>query len=166
MKRFFWLLFFAQAKKSDPRQRKLLLLLLLLLQSLNASMPQCQNQDNGNRKGKSFRLAASHFSLLAQRKVTKRKRALPRALRAARSGSADAPGIRGRGILPLPRTAHIHVRRPFGVFPRSIRRCGREPGKSKATATAIAKATATATATAKAEAKTAAAKVPARTAAD
>ncbi|WP_220094799.1 hypothetical protein, partial [Pantoea dispersa] len=27
VKRFFWLLFFAQAKKSDPRQRKLLLLL-------------------------------------------------------------------------------------------------------------------------------------------
>ncbi|WP_236614883.1 hypothetical protein, partial [Xanthomonas sacchari] len=50
------------------------------------------------------------------------------------------PGIRGRGILPLPRTAHVHVRRPFGVFPRAGRRFGREPGKSKAGATAKAKA--------------------------
>ncbi|WP_225210015.1 hypothetical protein, partial [Xanthomonas bonasiae] len=34
---FFWLLFFAQAKKSDPRQRKLLLLLQSFkLQNLNA----------------------------------------------------------------------------------------------------------------------------------
>src|SRR5215213_11459308 len=60
---------------------------------------------------------AGHFSLLVQRKVTKRKHALPCALRAARYGSADAPGIRGRGILPLPRTAHIHVRRPSGFSP-------------------------------------------------
>ncbi|MBB4127450.1 hypothetical protein GGR77_002764 [Xanthomonas translucens] len=77
--------------------------------------PSSDTQTSGNSKG--FRLAAGHFSLLAQRKVTKRKRALPRALRAARSGSADAPGIRGRGILPLPRTAHIHVRRPSGFSP-------------------------------------------------
>ncbi|WP_206751322.1 hypothetical protein, partial [Xanthomonas sontii] len=65
-------------------------------------------------------------------------------------------GIRGRGILPLPRTAHIHVRRPSG-FSRLVRRFGREPGKSKATAkataTATAKAAAMATATATATAK-------------
>ena len=81
--------------------------------SFKASKSQSQNQG----KGKGFRLTASHFSLLAQRKVTKRKRALPCALRASRSGSADAPGIRGRGILPLPRTAHILVRRPSGFSP-------------------------------------------------
>ncbi|MCW1777180.1 hypothetical protein NB693_22795 [Pantoea ananatis] len=56
--------------------------------------------------GKGFRLAASYFSLLVQRKV-----------------------------MPLPRTAHVPVRRPFGVFPRAGRRFGREPGKSKAEAT-------------------------------
>ncbi|MDL5367471.1 hypothetical protein QSH18_17815, partial [Xanthomonas sp. NCPPB 2654] len=43
----------------------------------------------------------------------------------ARSGSASMTGIRGRGILPLPRTAHILVRRPFGVFPRHGRRFGK-----------------------------------------
>ncbi|WP_217693784.1 hypothetical protein, partial [Xanthomonas graminis] len=114
------------------------------LQSFKASKSQWQNQDNDNSK--SFRLAASHFSLLAQRKVTKRKRALPRAFRAARYRSASMTGIRGRGILPLPRTAHIHVRRPFGVLPSHGRRFGREPSKSKAMATATAKARATATA--------------------
>ncbi|MDL5365462.1 hypothetical protein QSH18_07575 [Xanthomonas sp. NCPPB 2654] len=91
------------------------------------------------QRQKLSRFGASHFSLLAQRKVTKRKRALPSAFRAARSRSASMSGIRGRGILPLPRTAHIPVRRPFGVFPRHGRRCGREPGKSTATATASAK---------------------------
>jgi len=40
-------------------------------------------------------------------------------------------GIRGRGILPLPRTAHIHVRRPCGVFPRHGRRSEGNPVSQK-----------------------------------
>ncbi len=75
-------------------------------------------QTSSNSKG--FRpFGRVTFLCSRKEKVTKRKRALPCALRAARSGSADAPGIRGRGILPLPRTAHIHVRRPcWGFSPR------------------------------------------------
>ncbi len=73
-------------------------------------------QTSSNSKG--FRpFGRVTFLCSRKEKVTKRKRALPCALRAARSGSADAPGIRGRGILPLPRTAYIHVRRPSGFSP-------------------------------------------------
>ncbi|MBB5877848.1 hypothetical protein GGR66_003237, partial [Xanthomonas sp. 3498] len=124
-------------------------------------------QTSSNSKG--FRPCGRVTFLCSRKeKVTKRKRALPRALRAARSGSASSPGIRGRGLsasqpspgqsphgasppagakqcfaffrraLPLPRTAHVPVRRPFGVFPRAGRRFGREPGKSKAGAAAKA----------------------------
>ncbi|WP_371181063.1 hypothetical protein [Xanthomonas sacchari] len=36
VERFFWLLFFAQAKKSDPRQRKLLLLIQSFMLQIEA----------------------------------------------------------------------------------------------------------------------------------
>ncbi|WP_371182375.1 hypothetical protein [Xanthomonas sacchari] len=83
---------------------------MLLLSSFQPQQRQQQKQ--------SFRPCGRVTFLCSRKeKVTKRKRALPRALRAARSGSASIAGIRGRGILPLPRTAHIHVRRPSGVSP-------------------------------------------------
>ena len=148
VKRFFWLLFFAQAKKSNSPQAKAFALAPAVLEppvgaasaatdsvrKVSRLKPLLQKQTPKQKKQQQ-RLPplAGHFSLLAQRKVTKRKRALPCALRAARSGSADAPGIRGRGILPLPRTAHILVRRPSGFSPAHppLRKGTRE---SKATA--------------------------------
>ena len=82
------------------------------------------------------RWCASHFSLLVQRKVTKRKHT--RAARPSlRYGSAIAAGISGRHIhVPSGNDAHP-VRRPSGI-PHWLRRCGREPGKSKAEAEAEA----------------------------
>ncbi len=108
------------------------------------------------------------FLCSRKEKVTKRKRALPRALRAARSGSASITGIRGRGLAasqPSPGQSPHGASPPAGakqcfaffrralpcrgrrtsmyaalrVFPRDGRRVGREPGKSKARATAKAK---------------------------
>ncbi|WP_267104719.1 hypothetical protein [Xanthomonas sacchari] len=112
-----------------------------LLQIFSSDEKASINSSSDSKSFKGFRPCGRVTFLCSRKeKVTKRKRALPRALRAARSGSASSPGIRGRGILPLPRTAHVPVRRPFGVFPRAGRRFGREPGKSKAGATAKAKA--------------------------
>ncbi|MDL5366982.1 hypothetical protein QSH18_15330, partial [Xanthomonas sp. NCPPB 2654] len=93
VKRFFWLLFFAQAKKSNSPQAKALLLLLQWWSSCRsgfsrdtfltepvaaeAAPTKANAQAKKQQQSKSFRPRAGHFSLLAQRKVTKRKRALP-----------------------------------------------------------------------------------------
>ena len=77
------------------------------------------------------RFRASHFSLLVQRKVTKRKHTLRRAH--ATRGSVGATGISGRGILPLPETAHVPVRRPTGlpIAPTAPYGPGKVQSKSK-----------------------------------
>ncbi|WP_156899884.1 hypothetical protein [Luteimonas mephitis] len=43
-----------------------------------------------------------------------------------RTGFAEPAGIFGWGILPQPKTPHIHVRRPAG-FTRRLRRSGGAP---------------------------------------
>ena len=60
------------------------------------------------------RAAAGVTFFACAKKVTKETHPWRRALRAPRSGSAIGPGIFGRGLLPLPKTAHIPVRRPAG----------------------------------------------------
>ena len=88
------------------------------------------------------RLLAAHalprafFSLLVQRKEPKESTPLA-ACPSLRSGSAIVPGISGRGILPLPETAHVPVRRPSG-FTRPA--CHALTGARRATATATATA--------------------------
>src|SRR5690606_4810074 len=57
---------------------------------------------------------------LAQRKHT------PPARPVLRTGFAEPAGIFRRGILPLRKTPHIHVRRPAG-FIRRLRRYGGAP---------------------------------------
>ena len=69
-------------------------------------------RNRGNIEQLLSRFRASHFSLLVQRKVTKRKHTLRRG-RATR-GFVGTTGISGRGLLPLPETAHILVRLPSG----------------------------------------------------
>ena len=67
---------------------------------------------------RAFALCASHFSLLVQRKVTKRKHT-PAACppRVPRCGSASGTGIFGRHIhVPSENAAH-RARRPLGVLP-------------------------------------------------
>ena len=70
---------------------------------------------------KAFALRASHFSLLVQRKVTKRKHT-PAACptRVPRCGFATDAGIFGRHIHVPSENATHRARRPFGVLPASI----------------------------------------------
>jgi len=92
-------------------------------------------------------LPRAFFSLLVQRKEPKGRfstaegwSSTPRAACPSLcEGSAIVPGIFGRGILPLPKTAHILVRRPAG-FTRPARHAltGAREAKAKATATAAA----------------------------
>ena len=79
---------------------------------------------------RAFALCASHFSLLVQRKVTKRKHT-PAACppRVPRCGFATGTGIFGRHI-PVPSENAAHrARRPFGVLsvpaamPQGPRKC-------------------------------------------
>ena len=70
---------------------------------------------------KAFALRASHFSLLVQRKVTKRKHT-PAACptRVPRCGLATDAGIFGRHIHAPSENATHRARRPFGVLPASV----------------------------------------------
>ena len=70
---------------------------------------------------KAFALRASHFSLLVQRKVTKRKHT-PAACptRVPRCGSAAEAGIFGRHIHAPSENATHRAWRPFGVLPASV----------------------------------------------
>ena len=170
---FFWLLFFAQAKKSDSR-----------LRSRSESLCFQALASAAFSKEKKFQLQEQELSLsfgervtslcLCKEKVTKRKHTLPpRPTRYARRVHSAA-GIFRRDIPVsskndvLARFAvesgavaarRLPVRRGEAVlrlFPpnpctsplrglvRRLRRCGREPGKARSRATATATATATA----------------------
>jgi hypothetical protein len=79
---------------------------------------QCASSDTktpSNSKG--FRLAASYFSLLVQRKVTKRKHTLPSALRANALRVRVHHGDPRKGH-PAPAADGAHpCAPPFGCFP-------------------------------------------------
>ncbi len=81
------------------------------------------------------RCRGRHFSLLVQRKVTKRNTPRPRAPAAARLGFVSPVGILGRHILCRPKTPHILVRRPADLPTGATAadggpRAGAEPSQS------------------------------------
>jgi len=70
-----------------------------------------------NSKVQSFHsCGASYFSLLVQRKVTKRKHTLPTRPARYAVGVRSASGIFRQDILVLSKNSHIHVLHPDGSF--------------------------------------------------
>ncbi|WP_434029946.1 hypothetical protein [[Pseudomonas] boreopolis] len=80
-------------------------------------------------KAKAF--AFGELPFFACAKKGNPKKAHPAFAPAALLRVRGAGGIFGRGILPRPKTTHIHVRRPFGVFP-TVSAATEGPGRSKA----------------------------------
>ena len=76
-------------------------------------------------------LPRAFFSLLVQRKVTIKKAPPWAACPALRSGFAIEPGIFGRGLLPLPKTAHV-LCAALRVLPGPLATPERGPRKAKA----------------------------------
>ena len=126
---FFWLLFFGPAKKSDSPSGE------------SCCCCYCVPKKS-HSQGKSFRLAAGHFSLLAQRKVTKRKgpsfKGSHRAWNSAGIFRLAIHGSVGKRRASMPAALRVWVSTPQV----------RSPGRSRATATLTATSTPTPTLTA------------------
>ncbi|NYF21866.1 hypothetical protein HDC36_003342 [Xanthomonas sp. JAI131] len=171
---FFWLLFFAQAKKSNSPQGEsscscsgnshvgAASAATGSVRKASRLKPLLQKRTRKQKQTAKQKLPplAGHFSLLAQRKVTKRKRALPtrppRCALRVRGCTGDS-----RKGHPAPAANGAHpCAPPFGFFPGPSAAAEGNPesqkprhsnGQSNSRATAKARATATATATATAE---------------